>query len=345
MKKYGFIISLLLAGVLLFNSTALAKKSDLPKYIKDQLHSDITYTVITERDLDRLDELVLTDKKHHFVVVQIPPEQFKKQHADMLMGWVKKGGVLWFYDSRLAPFFGMENSPLKEDDVRGKPYDGDYGTQKVKGINTIAHAYPFSEHPVKTGVQSIQVFLMKVGENTFSAVSEKTEGVIPLFRVNVEPKAVVALKKIGQGWVVFKPLLWPDVLGGERFQTNLKEFSGGYPVPKSEKPVIPAEAFKGKQVKLSRYDSLILSDGQQVIGKVEEDKFEFMGPEGTVTKKVEEIDYVKFRPTGDEIKFKDGGKFNGSTLALELKLKTTTGKTVTIGKEHIMSIKFDISAK
>ncbi len=340
--RRGFLVFVL---VLLSFVCGYAKRSDLPKYIRDQLHNNITYTVITGRNLDTLPKMCEKVKPHHFMVLQVLPQNFKKEDAQLLLDWVKRGGVLWFYDSRLAPYFQMENSPLCKKKVEGKPYEGDYGATKVKGINTIAHALPFAKHDIKKGVQSIQVFLMKVGKDKYSAVSSKTKGVIPVFQVNLEPKAVVALKKIGKGWVIFKPLLWPDVLGGERFQVNLMEFSGGYSVPDGGKEIIPRKALEGKPVKLSRYDSLILSNGQQIVGMICEKELEFMASEGTRKEKVSNIKSIRFLPTGDEITLKNGKSFCGTSLFMKVKFKTHTGKSIYINKEDISTIYFNVGGE
>ncbi len=335
----------LLIAIFLLGSTAMAARDDLPRYILDQLHDDITYTVVTQRNLGEIDRLPEVPQKKHFLVIQVPPENFDQDKADRVMGWVKSGGIMWFYDSRLANYFGMKEAPLRENDFQGKPHRDSYGAGKVDGINCIAHALPMLEHPLGTGVQTIQIFLMQVAPGQYSAVASDSPGVIPLFQVNLENKAVVALKKVGEGKVIFKPLVWLDVLGGERFQTNLMEYSGGYPVPKSGQAIIPAEALRagsGGPAKLDRYDSLILSDGQQVVGKVLESDFEFVGDSGIEKLSVGRMDSIRLVTTGTTITFKDGSKSTGSILTLSVKFKTLAGKTVKVNKEDIINIKFDV---
>jgi hypothetical protein len=346
--KSKYIVALFAYFIVILNflfipQNAFAAKSDLPDYIREQLHKDITYTVITEHNISQLDNLISKAGKKHFLVVQVKSDCFNKDYTAKILSWVNNGGVVWFYDSRLAEFFGMKNSPLKKASFQGKPYDGGYGTSKVPGINTIAHVYPFAEHPVVTGVQSIQAFLMEVGNEEYSAVEENFSGTIPLMRVNIELKAVVAAKAYGKGWVLFKPLLWPDVLGGERFQANLMEFSGGYQVPKGEAPVIAYETFQGKPVNLPRYDCIILSDGQQIMGMITDKEFEFMGSDGNITKKVNEIDMIKIMPAYHEMVLSNGTSLRGNFLNREFSFKSTTGKEVKISKENIVSIKFKIN--
>lgn len=339
----GFLFSLgLIAFFLILCGNAYA---EIPEYIKDQLHRDIKYTVITERNLDWIKNLKPGSKPVHFVVVQVKPDQFKEKDSKAIMDWVNSGGVVWFYDSRLAEHFGMKNAPYDRSKIQGENHKGDYGNGKVDGMNIVASSLPFADHEVVTGVKNIQVFLIEIEKDKFSAVASDTPGVIPLFAPNIEKKCVVAMKKVGDGWVVFKPLLWPEVMGGERFQVNLKEFSAGYPVPKSEKVVIPAEAYSGKSVKLPRYDSLNLTDGNQYLGMVLDKKFIFMGGEGKMDKTVEQIESITIMPTGDTIKLRDGSEYTGTLMTLNVELKTTSGKKVKVEKDKLQSIHFDVGQK
>ena len=339
----GVLFSLgLMAFFLVVCGNAFA---EIPEYIKEQLHRDIKYMVITERNLDWIKNLKPGSKPVHFVVVQVNPKLFTEEDSKTIMDWVKSGGVVWFYDSRLAEQFGMKNAPYDRSKLKGENYKGGYGNGKVDGMNIVASSLPFADHEVVTGVKNIQVFLIEIEKDKFGAVASDTPGVIPLFAPNIEKKCVVAMKKVGKGWVVFKPLLWPEILGGERFQVNLKEFSAGYPVPKSEKAVIPPEAYNGKPVKLPRYDSLNLTDGNQYLGMVLDKKFVFMGGEGKMDKKVEQIESITIQPTGDTIKLRDGSEYTGTLMTLDVELKTTSGKKVKVEKDKLQSIHFDVGDK
>jgi hypothetical protein len=342
MKKLISLFILLMFLFLCWSSVSASMKMELPDYIRNQLHDDIKYTVITERNLLMLDALLENAKSRHFIVIQTRDGSLTQDHVNKILTWVSQGGVMWFYDSRQAHFFGMKNSPLKESSMKGQTHVGGFGTTSVPGFNVVAQVYPFAEHPVASGVHSVQLFLMQVGENLYSAVEDSGNGVIPVFRVNLEPRAVVALRKHGKGWVVFKPLLWPDVLGGERFQVNLKEFSAGYPVPKGEKPVISPEAFKGKPQQLPRYDSVYLSDGQQVIGMITEQSLDFMGGDGNIKASVNEIESIKFTSVSHTLSFKDGRQLQGLLINRTLKFKTPTGKVLEISRENITGITFNV---
>lgn len=329
----------------LLRAGAASADSELPKYIIDQLHGDIRYTIITERNLNEIDKVPAGFANKHFIVLQAKPESLTQEDADKILSWVRAGGVMWFYDSRLAHFFGMKNAPYSKKMSRGQDHKGGFGSGQVDGINVIAGVDPFAEHPVATGLQSIQAFLVKVGDDQYSGVASNTAGVIPIFLVNPEKKCVVALRKEGRGWVIFKPLVWPKVLGGERFQANLKEFSAGYPVPKAEKNIVPPDFEKGKPVKLTRMDSLILSNGDQLLGEVMDKKFTFMGGDGRVQSEVDKIDYFNISPLGDKVKLRDGKEYSGTLMTLRIKLKSRTGKKIEVEKENIHSIKFDVGEK
>jgi len=319
--------------------------AELPEYIKEQLHRGIKYDVITERNLDTLDKYKPGTRPVHFIAVQVPPGFFKEEHAKTLLDWVNSGGVIWFYDSRLAHYFGMENAPYQKKRIRGQAHEGSYGTGKVKGMNVVVGIHPCAESEVISGVQSIQVFLMEVDKDKYSAVSNKTPGVEGLFVANEENKCAVAMRKYGKGWIIFKPLLWPEVLGGDRFQVNLKEFSAGYPVPKSEKPLIPSDFYKGKPVKLKRYDSLRLANGEQCVGMVMAKDFSFVGGQGTIKVPVDKIEFIEVSMTGDKIKLRDGKEYVGNLMTLSIELKSTTKKRVDLSKEDIQSIHFDVGEK
>ncbi|MCE1248043.1 MAG: hypothetical protein LWY06_15485 [Firmicutes bacterium] len=343
-RKGLFNLIPVLAAVFIYLLSGIAG-AELPAYIEEQLHKNIKYEVVTERNLDFIAKLKPGTKPVNFVVIQAKPESFKDSHAKAVMDWVHSGGTVWFYDSRLAEHFGMENSPYSVDKIKGQPYNGGYGSGKVEGVNVVASAVPFTDCEIANGLQSIQVFLMEVGKDKFSGVSSTTKGVMPVFVVNLEQKAVVAVKKHGKGWVIFKPLLWPEVLGGERFQANLKEFSAGYSVPKAEKSMIPTDFNKGKPSKLARYDSINLSNGEQTIGMVTVKSFSILGSEGTKEIKVDDIKYIRINETGAKIKLKNDREYQGALLTLSVEVKSPTGKRITLEKSKISNIDFDVAQK
>jgi len=169
----------------------------------------------------------LKDPKVRVLVLQLFEGDLDGPTATLLLDWVRKGNSLWFYDARLGPFFGFEPLLLKKDQFTNRPESGEYAGAKREGVATTALA--MGGHVVNTGVGQVSAFLPKMGE-TYSAVNV-TADTVPLLRFTHQSPALAALRREGRGLVVFKPLLWPEALSGDRFQSNLLEFSAGFQVP------------------------------------------------------------------------------------------------------------------
>lgn len=210
----------------------------LPESIRKQLHRRSEYHVLWVKGsepgtlLDRLPDHV------KIVVWQALPEVTRTEDVQRVLRWVESGGVLWFQDSRLAPLFGMQADPVHRADLRNvKEHQGQYGAfKKLQGAATYAMAPVAQPHAVMTGVKGVQVFLLKVGEDQYSAV-HLTPNLTPLLKLQWLPKrplyekVIAGLMQRGRGNIVFKPLIFDEVYSGARFQANLLEFSAGFPVP------------------------------------------------------------------------------------------------------------------
>jgi hypothetical protein len=207
----------------------------IPPTLEGKFHKDkdLKILVIDSRHLKDIEKIKKNPAGTKILVIQTKPEELKKSAVETIMEWVRGGGTVWFYDSRMAPYFGMESSPLrKTDELKYKPEKGEFGIFKnTKGAACTAFAV--GKHPVNTGVEGVTVFLIEIDKDTYSAVKE-SEGVVALLKVVNEPIAVAAIRREDKGLVVFKPLLWPESLTGDRFQANLKEYSAGFPVPGAE---------------------------------------------------------------------------------------------------------------
>lgn len=169
----------------------------------------------------------LKDPTVRVLVLQVFEGDLDGATASQLLEWVRKGHSLWFYDARLGPFFGFEPLLLKKDQFTNRPESGEYAGAKREGVATTALA--MGGHVVNTGVGQVSAFLPKMGE-TYAAVNV-TADTIPLLRFTHQSPALAALRREGRGLIVFKPLLWPEALSGDRFQSNLLEFSAGFQVP------------------------------------------------------------------------------------------------------------------
>ncbi len=146
-------------------------------------------------------------------------------HSELLQ-WVRSGNSLWFYDSRMAPLFGMKPFLLEADQFRHKPEKGVLGGSKRQGMATVAVS--FGSHAVQTGVGQVTVFLPEIdnGDETKSYGAVEVAGdTLPLLQFTLDSPAVMALRREGRGLIVYKTLLWNEPLSGDRFQLNLLDYS------------------------------------------------------------------------------------------------------------------------
>lgn len=240
------IIIFFLLGFFIFTNPLFAK---IPSEIKKQLHNDIDILVINKKNKIKLTTISAPGEITNILVIQLAPEDFEPLMIENANKWIANGGTLWFYDSRLADWFGMKNSPLKKDEFQLKETSQQYGeNKKAKGSSTIA--LPASNSPILTGVKDVLAFLLEVDTDKYSAVEiSDDENFIPLLKVNDNKKAVAAIQKYGKGLIIFKPLLWEASNDGERFQVNLKEFSAGYDVPLLDSEKNPEDTNNAKNEK------------------------------------------------------------------------------------------------
>lgn len=157
-----------------------------------------------------------------FAVLQVTnPNFINTKSSGELKKYIEEGGTVWFYDSRLAGFFGMKNAPMKIKGLETKGMEAEYGSGKMTGAAVGAAAVKGS--PIK-GVRRAAVFVILLSEDTYSAV-ENTEGIIPLLKVPNSKSLVGAVIRIGKGKAIFKPLLWESQYDGAAFQRNIIRYS------------------------------------------------------------------------------------------------------------------------
>lgn len=332
MKKVALSILLfLIAGFLASGFSSAA----LPKKVQSQLHKDITILVISQNNVSDLDKLIKDPQKYKILVVQLRSTQCTQEQKDLITKWVQDGGTVWFYDSRLADWFGMENAPVEATKFDCKSAQGEYSDDKA-AEGAIAKSFPASSHPVLTGVNQVMVFLLKVDVVSFSAV-KISEDVTPLLKVNNENKAVAAIKPFGKGIVVFKPLLQQQDGEWDRFQENLKEFSAGYSVP----PLAPEEAQAGPT---SNADCVYMRDGSLIKGEITQESFDVYPDEekyplSLIPADIREIDLSQ----GDEyvtVTLKNGKTIRGILMDLKIDMYVNFKKKEKLGKFDILKIVF-----
>jgi hypothetical protein len=190
--------------------------------------------IFTSATVENFDRMLKSAREKSLVIVQVSPELFDHKKARILMNWVSRGGTLWFYDSRLAGFFSMKSSPFAPGTIKYKELEGEYGSEKkFPGIAIGCEAW--GNHSLTIGIREVVVFALRVeGEGKgakYSAVSEEA-GVTPLLRLGQkDTECIAAIRDVGKGHVIFKPLLWEDQFDGRNFQRKLLKYSNGNPVP------------------------------------------------------------------------------------------------------------------
>lgn len=190
--------------------------------------------ILTSENIREFDTVVGAGKENSCVIVQVTPDEMDARKAGVLMDWVHRGGTLWFYDCRLAQHFGMTPAPFSAADFPAKTLEGEYGSQKkFPGIAVGCQAW--GNHSITIGIRRVLVFILKVDENLYSAVRDE-EQITPLLKVKREDRySISAIKTVGRGHVIFKPLLWKDKYDGDDFQRKLMKYSEKEAVPFSGK--------------------------------------------------------------------------------------------------------------
>jgi len=119
------------------------------------------------------------------------------------------------------------------EEFRTKPESGVLGGKKRGGTATVGIS--LGSHAVQTGVGQVtlflpQVFLPDVEEPVYGGI-EVAGDTEALLQYGLDSPALVACRREGRGFIVFKSLLWNEPLSGDRFQMNLLEYSAGFQVP------------------------------------------------------------------------------------------------------------------
>lgn len=179
--------------------------------------------IINNDNISDFSETIKDSGKINFIVFQADFKKADAKTASVLMNWVEKGGCLWFYDSRLAPLFGMKNSPMNFKDLESKSMSAEFGSGKISGAPLGAQSHRGT--PITVGVRRVVVFVPAVGKDLYSAVALE-DGILPVLQVPEQEKSLVcAVKKIGKGNIIFKPLLWEKQYDGKVFQRRIINYS------------------------------------------------------------------------------------------------------------------------
>lgn len=201
-------------------------------HLKEEFHDSEAYGVAVVETLSGL-RSALQKPETRVISFQSFNEEVTPEAVSELLAWVRAGHTVWFYDARLAPLFGMKPVFISAENFRTKPEEGVLGGKKRNGVATVAVS--IGSHAVQTGVGQVTLFLPNIEgatkkEVTYGAI-ELEGDTIALLQLALESPALVAARRDGRGFIVFKSLLWNEPLSGDRFQGNLLEFSAGYQVP------------------------------------------------------------------------------------------------------------------
>ncbi len=337
-----FFISFFIMGV---------QGAEIPESIKKQAHSESEcgVKVIKNRNIDDIKILKEKPDFAKIIVLQCQYDKIDEDTASVLMNWVAGGGTLWFYDSRLAHYFGMESSPVNPQGTLAKPMDGEFGdTRKFPGMAVIASAY--GGHPVLTGVTGAAVFILKIGEEQYSAVKSGGD-VKALLKIDLaSDNAISAIKETGKGKIILKTLLWPDQIDGGRLQVNMLEYSAGFPIPQitekdspvTDEMLVPSKAAE----EWKEVDLLELSDGRKIWGKIGNLKIDFEGVEKSGSFKPEQLKSIVLGSKGrvDAIVTYKDKEYKGfvSPGADGFLFTTPSGSKIKLEKNQLKSIIFNI---
>ncbi|MCL5037741.1 MAG: hypothetical protein M1269_11590 [Chloroflexi bacterium] len=333
-----FILLLFILCALNTTSPLFGAALDIDQY--NHTEEQLGILVITGNNIASIDELKERPRRVKIAVLQVPEKKLNADSEKVILDFIKDGGTVWFYDSRLAHIFGLENAPLKGEDLRYKPQKGTYGDEsKSRGAATYLQSYGTS--PILKGVNLVLAFLLEVGKDRFSAI-KVTDDVTPLLIANDPKIASAAEKNIGEGKVILKPLIWLEAVDGKRFQTNLLEYSAGYPVP-DIKNIVSADKKAELPSKPDEVDRVVLNNGNYYDGKLENDSFRLETMNGSAKLSPDDLSEIRIKSfmNMDEVVTKNNKTQRGMvSWGDELRLKAGNGKKMTFSKMEISKIFF-----
>lgn len=335
--------------ILLFSFLLMGMKSpELPDGIKKQLHSNSEYKikVIKNRNFEEIYKLAEKPDMAKILVLQNDASKMNVDIAKIVMNWVENGGTLWFYNSEMAHFFGMENANFTPGDNMVKKVDGEFGeTKKFPGKAMVA--VPYGSHPLLSGVTGALIFSLKLSDGTYSAVKSSSDVKAIMKPSLTSDVAVIAVREVGKGKVIFKPLLWLNRLDGARLQANLLEYSAGFPVPQllpgtekiSDDMLVP----NSEMEQLKKVDFIELKSGQNLFGKVQNEKFKFESADNSMTVETSKCKELTFGGAIDTLVLLKGKSYKGIFFegADGILFKTPSGKVVKLQKSDLKKIIFN----
>ncbi|MGE0493575.1 MAG: hypothetical protein AB7S38_30480 [Vulcanimicrobiota bacterium] len=222
-------VCILISLLLLAASPGLAQMAES---LREEFHDQAEYglVVINDGETGRI-KGAMGDPTTRVLVLQVFAPNLGQADSEAILEWVRQGHSVWFYDARLAPMFGMKPYFLSKEQFKTKDEKGELGGHKRAGVATVGLAH--RAHAVVTGCGQATIFMPELeveGEKRYGAV-EVAGDTFGVLQFSLDSPALMALRRDGKGLIVYKALLWPEVLSGDRLQSNLLEYSAGFQVP------------------------------------------------------------------------------------------------------------------
>ncbi|HEY4003170.1 MAG TPA: hypothetical protein VGO93_30155 [Candidatus Xenobia bacterium] len=341
------ILTLLMVGRVLADDnpwTPLLHTKEIEKHV----------LVIHSSNMEEIDKLAKDPQQWKICDVQFEPDKLSPAIATTLLAWVQQGGSLWFQDSRMADKFGMQADPIAKAEIfNSGTDDGRYNTHsKLKGLAAEAFAMDNND-PLLTDVNAVGAFLIPLGNDQYPGVKAGGD-VIGLLRAAPNPEAadadkmIAAYRHVGSGTVVFKPLVWIDSLASDRFQTNLREWVCGYPIPNlgdigGGSGTMSGLTPHGTSSPTVTADQVTLDTGKVLEGQVENRTFRCIGGaanNGGLDRA--KLQSIELGGADDVVHLKSGESLHGIVDFgdEDLNIKLTDGSTRHLRKDEVKRIEF-----
>lgn len=362
----------LLSAGLLLAFVAGPVGAQMTEGLKEEFHDAEAYgiQVVGHQDISRVRSL-MADPDTRVLCLQVWADELPTDYDADILKWVRGGRSVWFYDARMASRFGMKKYFLRADQFKHKDEKGDLGGESTRGFATVALAH--GSHPVVTGVGQVTVYLPRLIEEDeeflYGAVEAQGD-TVPLLQFALDSPALVACRRDGRGLVVFKSLLWTEPLSGDRFQSNLLEFSAGYQVPgpagvgkvgnppgpeaeyvqtdlavepeeptSPKDPVEPTRAVETSEPVPGVMDLMVLEDGKEIRGELKLVSLRFETGTSSMTVTPDRVARLTMggRLDLDTLELRDGKIYKGVALFDEV-IMMTEGKEERYRKRVIKNL-------
>jgi hypothetical protein len=371
----GLALLLGLLGPLAAHGALIEHKTEMAEWYRRQLHPFKEYHVLVIKGANptaEVDRLLAEPDNYRIVVWQALPEHTRPSDVKRVLDWVSEGGTVWFQDSRLADLFGFKSAPV---DGKVLPEQGfkrefkPYGDAKHEGATMFAMVDKSRRvsHPALRGVDAVMVFAIRVGDvegrgpkdpGLYSAVLD-TPDVTPLLRYDptsdgpLHDRLAAAGRPQGDGYVIFKPLVWEEQYTGGTFQYNLLEWSAGFGVPdptaSAPSGQMPrrrkAASASGHPVAFDDLlDRVTLIDKRTISGTLVTRQFELTSFEPIVSKSTVKLAQVASIDLGaeggeDVVTFLDGKKLIGSvSFPEDLAIRIPGGSVQKVKKGELLRV-------